>query len=86
MISRYATGDTLGEESPASWIIKGSTRGEDLIIAFMEFAQGKNLRMDKLLLVCTDGASCMVGKHRGFLPLLTTLFKVKNSEAYYTHI
>ena len=26
--------------------------------------------MDKLILVCTDGAPCMVGKNRGFVALL----------------
>lgn len=70
MIARYAAGDTLREESLAVLPIKGSTRGEDLFKSFMEFAQEKNLPMDKLLSVCTDGAPCMVGKNKGFLALL----------------
>lgn len=70
VIARYAAGDTLREESLAVLPIKGSTRGEDLFKSFMEFAQEKNLPMDKLLSVCTDGAPCMVGKNKGFLALL----------------
>uniref|UniRef100_A0A3Q2QQW0 HAT C-terminal dimerisation domain-containing protein n=1 Tax=Fundulus heteroclitus TaxID=8078 RepID=A0A3Q2QQW0_FUNHE len=70
VIARYPAGDTLREESLAVLPIKGSTRGEDLFKSFMEFAQGKNLPMDKLLSVCTDGAPCMVGKNKGFVTLL----------------
>uniref|UniRef100_A0A8C5EAW6 HAT C-terminal dimerisation domain-containing protein n=1 Tax=Gouania willdenowi TaxID=441366 RepID=A0A8C5EAW6_GOUWI len=55
VIARYAAGDTLREESLAVLPIKGSTRGEDLFKSFMEFAHEKNLPMDKLLSVCTDG-------------------------------
>uniref|UniRef100_A0A3B3C4Y6 HAT C-terminal dimerisation domain-containing protein n=1 Tax=Oryzias melastigma TaxID=30732 RepID=A0A3B3C4Y6_ORYME len=50
--------------------MKGSTRGEDLFKSFMEFTQEKNLPMDKLLSVCTDGAPCMVRKNKGFVALL----------------
>uniref|UniRef100_A0A8C5H083 HAT C-terminal dimerisation domain-containing protein n=1 Tax=Gouania willdenowi TaxID=441366 RepID=A0A8C5H083_GOUWI len=70
VIARYAAGDTLSEESIAVLPIKGSTRGEDLFKSFMEFAHEKNLPMDKLLSVCTDGAPCMVGKNKGFVALL----------------
>uniref|UniRef100_A0A3Q3ALR4 SPIN-DOC-like zinc-finger domain-containing protein n=1 Tax=Kryptolebias marmoratus TaxID=37003 RepID=A0A3Q3ALR4_KRYMA len=70
VIARYAAGDTLREESLAVLPIKGSTRGEDLFKSFMEFAREKNLPMDKLLSVCTDGAPCMVGKNKGFVALL----------------
>uniref|UniRef100_A0A8P4G8E9 SPIN-DOC-like zinc-finger domain-containing protein n=1 Tax=Dicentrarchus labrax TaxID=13489 RepID=A0A8P4G8E9_DICLA len=70
VIARYAAGDTLREESLAILPIKGSTRGEDLFKSFMEFAHEKNLPMDKLLSVCTDGAPCMVGKYKGFVALL----------------
>uniref|UniRef100_A0A3B3VE12 SPIN-DOC-like zinc-finger domain-containing protein n=1 Tax=Poecilia latipinna TaxID=48699 RepID=A0A3B3VE12_9TELE len=70
VIARYAAGDTLREESLAVLPIKGSTRGEDLFKSFMEFACEKNLPMDKLLSVCTDGAPCMVGKNKGFVALL----------------
>lgn len=70
VIARYAAGDTLREESLAVLPIKGSTRGEDLFKSFMAFAQEKNLPMDKLISVCTDGAPCMVGKNKGFVALL----------------
>uniref|UniRef100_A0A3B5RFG0 DUF4371 domain-containing protein n=1 Tax=Xiphophorus maculatus TaxID=8083 RepID=A0A3B5RFG0_XIPMA len=70
VIARYPAGDTLREESLAVLPIKGSTRGEDLFKSFMEFTQEKNLPMDKLLSVCTDGALCMVGKNKGFVALL----------------
>uniref|UniRef100_A0A3B4XJK6 HAT C-terminal dimerisation domain-containing protein n=1 Tax=Seriola lalandi dorsalis TaxID=1841481 RepID=A0A3B4XJK6_SERLL len=70
VIARYAAGDTLREESLAVLPIKGSTRAEDLFKSFMEFAHEKNIPMDKLLSVCTDGAPCMVGKNKGFLALL----------------
>ena len=71
VIARYAAGDTLLEESLAVLPIKGFTRGEDLFKSFMEFAQEKNLPMDKLISVCTDGAPCMVGKNKGFVALLS---------------
>ncbi|QQP49983.1 General transcription factor II-I repeat domain-containing protein 2-like, partial [Caligus rogercresseyi] len=70
VIARYVAGDTLREESLAVLPMKGTTRGEDLFKAFMEFAQQKNLPMDKLISLCTDGAPCMVGKNRGFVALL----------------
>ncbi|XP_033834271.1 general transcription factor II-I repeat domain-containing protein 2-like [Periophthalmus magnuspinnatus] len=70
VIARYAAGDTLREESLAVLPIKGTTRGENLFKAFIEFAQEKNLPMDKLISVCTDGALCMVGKNKGFVALL----------------
>ncbi len=70
VIARYFTGDTLREKSLAVLPMKGSTRGEDLFKSFIEFAKEKNLLMDKLISVCTDGAPCMVGKNRGFVALL----------------
>uniref|UniRef100_A0A3Q2Y307 HAT C-terminal dimerisation domain-containing protein n=1 Tax=Hippocampus comes TaxID=109280 RepID=A0A3Q2Y307_HIPCM len=62
VIARYAVSDTAS--------VKGSTRGEDLFKSFMEFPQEKNLPMDKLLSVCTDGAPCLVGENKGFVTLL----------------
>ncbi|XP_029469398.1 general transcription factor II-I repeat domain-containing protein 2A-like [Rhinatrema bivittatum] len=70
VIARYAVGDTLREESLAVLPMKGTTRGEDLFKSFTELAKEKNLPMDKLISVCTDGAPCMVGKNRGFVALL----------------
>uniref|UniRef100_A0A3B5B0A8 Uncharacterized protein n=1 Tax=Stegastes partitus TaxID=144197 RepID=A0A3B5B0A8_9TELE len=70
VIARYTAGDTLHKESLTVLPIKGSTRGEDLFKSFMEFAHEKNLPMDKLLSVCTDGAPCMVGKNKGFVCIL----------------
>ncbi|XP_029448261.1 protein FAM200A-like isoform X1 [Rhinatrema bivittatum] len=70
VIARYAVGDTLREESLAVLPMKGATRGEDLFKSFTELAKEKNLPMDKLISVCTDGAPCMVGKNRGFVALL----------------
>lgn len=70
VIARYVAGDRLREESLAVLPIKGSTRGEDLFKSFMEFTQEKNLPMNKLLSVCTDGAPSMVGKNKGFVALL----------------
>uniref|UniRef100_H2MR48 HAT C-terminal dimerisation domain-containing protein n=1 Tax=Oryzias latipes TaxID=8090 RepID=H2MR48_ORYLA len=67
VIARYVAGDTIREESLAVLPLKGTTRGEDLFKSFNEFAKEKNLPMDKLVLVCTDGAPCMVGKNRGFV-------------------
>uniref|UniRef100_A0A3P9K9L9 HAT C-terminal dimerisation domain-containing protein n=1 Tax=Oryzias latipes TaxID=8090 RepID=A0A3P9K9L9_ORYLA len=59
VIARYVAGDTLLEESLALLPLKGTTRGEDLFKSFNEFAKEKNLPMDKLVSVCTDGAPCM---------------------------
>lgn len=70
VIARYVVGDTVREESLAVLPMKGTTRGEDLFKSFTEFAKEKNLPMDKLISVCTDGAPCMVGKNRGFVALL----------------
>uniref|UniRef100_A0A3P9JR89 DUF4371 domain-containing protein n=1 Tax=Oryzias latipes TaxID=8090 RepID=A0A3P9JR89_ORYLA len=70
VIARYVAGDTLLEESLAVLPLKGTTRGEDLFKSFNEFAKEKNLPMDKLVSVCTDGVPCMVGKNGGFVALL----------------
>jgi len=70
VIARYIAGDILREESLAVLPMKGTTRGEDLFRSFMKFAKEKNLPMDKLISVCTDGAPCMVGKNKGFVALL----------------
>uniref|UniRef100_A0A3Q3AU70 HAT C-terminal dimerisation domain-containing protein n=1 Tax=Kryptolebias marmoratus TaxID=37003 RepID=A0A3Q3AU70_KRYMA len=70
VIARYVAGDTLHEQSLAVLPMKGTTRGEDLFKSFIEFAKEKNLPMDKLISLCTDGAPCMVGKNRGFVALL----------------
>uniref|UniRef100_A0A8C8DXT2 HAT C-terminal dimerisation domain-containing protein n=1 Tax=Oryzias sinensis TaxID=183150 RepID=A0A8C8DXT2_9TELE len=71
MIARYVVGDTLREESLAVLPLKGTTRGEDLFKSFNEFAIEKNLPMDKLFSMFTDGAPCMVGKNRGFIAPLS---------------
>ncbi|XP_039618299.1 protein ZBED8-like [Polypterus senegalus] len=70
VIARYAVGDTLRKESLAVLPMKGTTRGEDLFKSFTELPKEKNLPMDKLISVCTDGAPCMLGKNRGFVALL----------------
>ncbi|BFZ20203.1 hypothetical protein BsWGS_23242 [Bradybaena similaris] len=69
VVARYVVGDTLHEESLAVLSMKGTARGQDLFESFTEFAKEKNLLMDTLGSVCTDGAPCMVGKHRGFVAL-----------------
>uniref|UniRef100_A0A3P9HEH3 DUF4371 domain-containing protein n=1 Tax=Oryzias latipes TaxID=8090 RepID=A0A3P9HEH3_ORYLA len=70
MIARYVDVDTLREESLAVLPLKGTTRGEDIFKSFNEFAKEKNLPMDKLVSVCTDGAPCMVGENRGYVEAL----------------
>ena len=65
VIARYVVGDTPCEESLAVLSIKGTTGGEDLFRSFIEFAQEKNLPMNKLVSVCTDGAPCIIGKTKG---------------------
>uniref|UniRef100_A0A803JPN2 DUF4371 domain-containing protein n=1 Tax=Xenopus tropicalis TaxID=8364 RepID=A0A803JPN2_XENTR len=70
VIARYAIGDTLREESLVVLPMKVTTRGEDLFKSFTEIAKEQNLPLDKLISGCTDGASCIVGKNRGFVALL----------------
>ncbi|KAK0144896.1 General transcription factor II-I repeat domain-containing protein 2A [Merluccius polli] len=36
----------------------------------MDFVEEKKLPLNKLITVCTDGAPCMLGKHKGFITLL----------------
>ena len=69
VIARYVVGDTLREESLDVLPMKGTTRGEDLFSSFIEFAEEKNLPMDELVSVCTDGASCVIEKNKGFVAL-----------------
>ena len=66
VIARYVVGDTLREESLAVLPMKGTRK--DLFSSFTEFAK-KNLPMDKLVSVCTDGAPCVIEKHKGFAAL-----------------
>ena len=49
IIARYVAGDMLREESLVVLPLKGTTRGEDLLHSLMEFANEKNLPMDKLV-------------------------------------
>ena len=63
-IARYVAGDPLREESLAVLLLKRPTRVEDLFKSFIEFAKEKNLPIDKLISVHTDGAQCMVGKEK----------------------
>ena len=64
VIARYDAGDTLSEESLAALPMKGTTKEEDLFKSFIEFDKEKNLPIDKVISVCTDGAPCIVGKYR----------------------
>ena len=63
-IARYVAGDPLREKSLAILLMKGPKQGEDLFKSFIEFAKEKNLPIDKLISVHTDGAQCMVGKEK----------------------
>ena len=47
-----------------------NNKREDLLRSFIEFANEKNLPMNKLVSMCTDGASCMIEKNKGFVALL----------------
>ena len=65
IMARYAAGDSLREENLAVLPMKGCTQGEDVFKSFMDFVKEKNVPLNKLISVCTDGAPCMVGKHKG---------------------
>lgn len=69
VIARYAAGNTLREKS-LCFANKGVNKRGGFIQVFHLVAKEKNLPMDKLISVCTDGAPCMVGKNRGFVALL----------------
>ena len=64
VIARYASGETLSEESLAALPMKGVTRWEDLLKSFIELFEEKNLPRDKVISVCTDGAPYMAGKYK----------------------
>uniref|UniRef100_A0A3P9HHQ5 DUF4371 domain-containing protein n=1 Tax=Oryzias latipes TaxID=8090 RepID=A0A3P9HHQ5_ORYLA len=51
-------------------VIARYVAGDTIREESLAFAKEKNLPMDKLVSVCTDGAPCMVGKNRGFVALL----------------
>ena len=70
IMARYAAGDALREDNLAVLPMKGCTRGEHLFKSFMDFVKEKNVPLNKLISVCTDGAPCMVGKNKGFVTLL----------------
>ena len=50
--------------------MKGTTIREDLFRPSIEFAEEKNLLMDKLVAAFTDGAPCIIGKDKEFVALL----------------
>lgn len=49
--------------------LKGKTRGGDIFNAFCEFAQERQLPMNKLVSITIDGTPAMTGKHSGFVGL-----------------
>lgn len=70
IVGRYVSGDTMREEYLCSLPMNSTTKGEDVLTVFMNFADEKKLPLDKLVSVCTDGAPNMVGKRKGFVSLL----------------
>uniref|UniRef100_A0A671LGH7 Uncharacterized protein n=1 Tax=Sinocyclocheilus anshuiensis TaxID=1608454 RepID=A0A671LGH7_9TELE len=67
IVGRYVSGDIIRE---AILPMKLTTKGEEVLKVFMDFATEKKLPLDKLVSVCTDGAPSMVGKRKGFVSLL----------------
>ena len=49
--------------------LKGKTRGEDIFQIFSEFVQRKQLPLNKLASITTDGAPAMTGHISGFIAL-----------------
>ena len=60
---------TAKEELLTILPLKGTTRGEDIFHAFMEFVKESQLPLHKLVSITTDGAPAMVGRNNGFIGL-----------------
>ena len=70
VIARNVVDGALQEENLTVLPLKGTTKGEDLFNSFISYAKEKNLPMDRLVSVCTDGAPCMIGKKSGLVALI----------------
>ncbi|KAL4107617.1 hypothetical protein QTP88_017941 [Uroleucon formosanum] len=69
LMGRYVSSTGVHEELLGLLPLKGQTRGEDICAAITKFCKEKEINLDKLISLCTDGSSNMVGKYKGFVTL-----------------
>nr|XP_006121069.2 general transcription factor II-I repeat domain-containing protein 2-like isoform X4 [Pelodiscus sinensis] len=76
ILGRYICGDTVHEEMIAILPVKNQRRGEDILKTVMDFVNEREIPLDNLVSVCTDGAPSMDGKYWG------TLFRTADPPAF----
>ncbi|KAL4083645.1 hypothetical protein QTP88_028961 [Uroleucon formosanum] len=69
LMGRYVSSTGVHEELLGLLPLKGQTRGEDICAAITKFCKEKEINLDKLISLCTDGSPNMVGKYKGFVTL-----------------
>lgn len=69
LIGRYVSSTGVHEELLGLLPLKGQTRGEDICTIITEFCRKKEINLDKLISLCTDGSPNMIGKYKGFVAL-----------------
>jgi len=68
-MGRYGSSTGVHEELLGLLPLKGQTRGEDFCAAITEFCKEKEINLEKLISLCTDGSPNMIGKYKGFVTL-----------------
>ncbi|XP_050528220.1 zinc finger BED domain-containing protein 5-like [Daktulosphaira vitifoliae] len=69
LMRRYVSSAGVHEELLGLLPLKRQTRGEDICAAITEFCKEKEINLDKLISLCTDGSPNMIGKYKGFITL-----------------
>ncbi|KFD46691.1 hypothetical protein M513_12401 [Trichuris suis] len=67
---RFVKGESLAEELLFAKELLTNAKGESIFRAVSEFFKEKEIPLQNLLAVGTDGAPSMVGRHRGFIAYL----------------
>ncbi|XP_075058530.1 zinc finger BED domain-containing protein 5-like [Mixophyes fleayi] len=70
IVARYCDNENIYEELCTLKPLQGTTKGEDIASAFINFFDEKGIDLNKIFSVTTDGAPAMVGKNKGFVKLL----------------
>ncbi|XP_065651232.1 zinc finger BED domain-containing protein 5-like [Hydra vulgaris] len=69
---KYLTASGVQEELLELLPMKGQTRGEDIAEPVLKCLETKNINIERIVSVATDGASAMIAKNKGFIKLFSS--------------